>query len=113
LDTVVPVPASNAETNAQNGYWNYSEPWIGKGTVSAASVPGTGKYNLYDTTLELAHFAKLHAFTDTGCRDLTAPAIKPKWILPEWVIKVEAYNADPNKTFSVSWDLMAARRKTA
>jgi len=111
IDVPVPVPANAQESNAQNGYWNYSEPWCGKGTISPA-VPGTGKYNLFDVELELAHFAKIHLFRDSGGRDLIAPAIKPKWILPEWRIVVEATNTDANKTLRVSWDFLLARRKT-
>ena len=111
LDVVVPVPATTDETNIQNGYWNYSEPWIGKGVV-APGIPGASKYNLYTAQLELAHFVKMHLFKDSGSRDLIAPAIKPKWILPEWTLNVNIHNADANKTLRVSWDLLIARRKT-
>jgi len=111
IDVPVPVPANNQETNAQNGYWNYSEPWCGKGTVSPA-VPGKGKYNLFDAELELSHFTKIHVFKDSGTRDLIAPAIKPKWILPEWRLHVEITNTDANKTLRVGWDFLLARRKT-
>ena len=31
----------------QTGYWTYSEPWVGKGTVTPGS-PGASKYNLFD-----------------------------------------------------------------
>lgn len=109
IDAPVPVPANDDETNAPNGYWNYSEPWLGKGVVSAC--PGTGKYNLFDAELELAHFAKLHLFRDTGWRDLIASSIKPKWILPEWKMKVIITNAGTGE-FSVGWDLLIARRKS-
>jgi hypothetical protein len=112
LDTIVPIPAYNDETNAQTGYWTYSEPWLGKGTVTPGS-PGASKYNLFDFPIEMAHFSKLHLFLDSGQRDMIAPAIKPKWILPEWKMKVTIHNADANKTLSVCWDLLIARRKTA
>lgn len=111
LDVPVPIPANDGETNAQNGYWNYTEPWLGKGTVSP-NATASGKYNLFDQPLELAHFAKLHLFRDTGSRDMIAPAIKPKWILPEWNIKVIIHNADSGKTLRLMWDLMIARRKS-
>ena len=109
LDTVIPIPAYNDETNVQTGYWTYSEPWIGKGTVSPAA--GNGKYNLYDVPLELAHFCKLHLFLPTGQRDFVAPAIKPKWILPEWKIKVTITNTATG-TMRICWDLLIARRKS-
>jgi hypothetical protein len=110
LDVPIPVPANDGETNAQNGYWSYSEPWLGKGTVSPA-VPGYGKYNLFDIPLELAHFAEIHVFKDSGARDMIAPAIKPKWILPEWKITVTLINAGSG-TLRLAWDLMIARRST-
>lgn len=111
LDVPVPIPAYDDETNAQTGYWTYSEPWVGKG-VMAPATPGSGKYNLFDQPLELAHFARLHLFLDTGQRDLIAPAIKPKWILPEWKMRVIISNADAGKTLRVGWDLLIARRKS-
>lgn len=110
LDAAVPVPAFADETNEPNGYWNYSEPWVGKGVTSAGS-PGTSKYNLFDVPLELAHFAKIHLFRPDGQRDLIAPAIKPKWILPEWKMKVAVHNTGAG-TLSVVWDLLIARRKS-
>lgn len=111
LDAVVPIPAFHDETNTMQGYWTYSEPWIGKGTITPGT-PGASKYNLFDIPLELAHFAKIHLGHAEGSRDLIAPAIKPKWILPEWKMKVIISNADANKTLMVSWDLLIARRKS-
>jgi len=112
LDVAIPIPATNDETNEQTGYWTYSEPWVGKGSTTPG-VPQHSKYNLYDFPLELAHFTKLHLMLDTGQRDMVAPAIKPKWILPEWKMKVAVTNADANKTLRVVWDLLIARRKSA
>lgn len=112
LDVVVPIPANDTETNAQNGYWTYSEPWCGKGTISPGA-PGASKYNLLDFEVELAHFTKLHLMLDTGQRDMVAPAIKPKWILPEWKMKVIISNATDGKTLRCAWDLLIARRKSA
>jgi hypothetical protein len=111
IDVPVPVPANDQETNEINGYWQYSDPWVGKGTVSAG-VPGASKYNLYDAGLEIAHFAKIHTFLASGMLQLMAPAIKPKWILPQWKIVVKAVNTDANKTFRAGYDLMLARRRT-
>lgn len=110
LVTSIPIPAYDDETNAQTGYWNYTEPWVGTGTVSAGN-PGTSKYNLFDAPLELAHFAKIHMFRSSGARDLIVPSIKPKWILPEWKMKVIITNASTG-TLSVGWDLLIARRKS-
>lgn len=111
IDAPIPVPANDDETDAFNGYWNYSDPWLGKGTISAGT-PQASKYNLFDASLDLAHFCKLHIARATGTRDLIAPAIKPKWILPEWVLKVLIHNADSASTLKVVWDLLIARRRT-
>lgn len=111
LDATVPIPAYDDETNAQTGYWNYSEPWIGKGTTSPSATP-TGKYNLFDFPITLAYFTKMHLFLETGQRDMVAPAIKPKWILPEWQLKVSIENVDAGKTLRAGWDLLVARRKS-
>jgi hypothetical protein len=111
LDTVIPVPATDDESDEPNGYWSYSDPWLGKGTVSPG-VPGKSKFNLFDIPLTLANFAKLSLFRDSGARDLIAPAIKPKWILPQWKLTLTVYNADANKTLRVSCDLLIARRRT-
>lgn len=109
--TSIPIPAFDDETNSPTGFWSYSEPWVGVGTVSPG-IPQAAKYNLFDIPLELAHFAKLHLLRDTGARDMIAPAIKPKWILPEWKMKVALHNADANKTLRLAWDLLIARRKS-
>jgi len=111
LDVVTPIPSTDDETNAQTGYWNYSEPWVGKGVVSPG-VPGNSKYNLFDIPLALAHFTKLHLFLETGQRNMVAPAIKPKWVLPEWQMKVTVVNTDAAKTLRVAWDILLARRKS-
>jgi len=110
LDVPIPIPANHDETNATNGQWNYSEPWIGKGVMSP--MPGVGKYNLFDIPLKLATFAKLHLFLPTAQRDMIAPAIKPKWILPEWKMRVTIDNVDANKTLRLGVDLLVARRKS-
>jgi len=110
LDVPIPIPANDDETNATNGQWNHSEPWIGKGVMSP--MPGVGKYNLFDIPLKLATFAKLHLFLPTAQRDMIAPAIKPKWILPEWKMRVTIDNVDANKTLRLGVDLLVARRKS-
>ena len=110
LDVPIPVPANDNETYAQNGYWNYTDPWLGKGTITPNATP-TAKYNLFDTELELAHMAKIHLAKASGERDLIAPAIKPKWILPQWKMKILAHNAIADTTtLNLTWDLMIARR---
>lgn len=107
----VPVPSYHDESMVLNGYWTYTEPWIGNGQVTPG-VPGSSKYNLFDQPIALAHLCLIHAMKDDGERELIAPAIKPKWILPEWKLRVTLHNADASKTLRASWDLMLARRKS-
>lgn len=109
--TIVPVPANDDETNAQNGFWSYSDPWIGKGTVSAGE-PQASKYNLFDAQLPLAHFTDLPLILPEGQCQLLLENIKPKWVLPEWFFQVTAYNAHSDKTLNVGWALAVARRKS-
>jgi hypothetical protein len=111
LDATTPVPANDDESYAQTGYWESSDPWLGNGVLTPG-VPTKAKYNLFDASLELTHFCKLHLFCSSGARDLIAPAIKPKWVLPEWKMKVSIYNAVSANTLTAVWDLMIARRKT-
>lgn len=108
---ITPVPANDEETDARNGYWDYSDPWVGKGTISP-STPGAGKYNLFTADLEIGHFTDLHLLTASGVREVSAANIKPKWILPEWLFRVEVHNADAAKLLQVAWDLVIARRKS-
>lgn len=111
LDKTIPVPANNEETDMPNGYWTHNEPWIGKGIVSPG-VPGSSPYNLYDVPLTLAHICKVHCLTDVGTRDVLIPAIRPKWVFPEWEMKVTMHNEDANKTLKAAWDLMVARKRS-
>ena len=111
LDVATPVPASDDETNVYTGYWSHSEPWVGKGVVTPGT-PGASKYNLFDAPLKMATFTRLPLMRDTGARDLASHAIKPKWVLPEWTMRVTIHNEDSNKTLRVAWDLLVARRKS-
>jgi len=108
---IVPVPANDDETNSQNGFWDYSEPWIGIGAASPGA-PQKSKYNLFESNLLLAHFTDIHLVMDQGAREFVVENIKPKWILPEWFFKVTIYNANADRTLKAGWDLAIARRKS-
>jgi hypothetical protein len=108
---ITPVPANDDESNAQNGFWNYTDPWVGKGSVSPG-VPQSSKYNLFDTLLPISHFTDLHLVLESGDRTLLLENVKPKWILPEWFFRVTVINANAEKTLRVGWDLAIARRKS-
>lgn len=111
VDYAVPIPAYNEETNQQTGFWRYTEPWVGKGTVWPGA-PGNSKYNLFDAPLELAHMARVALLLPSGQRDMIAPAIKPKWVLPEWTMCITVVNASSDTTLTAAWDLLLARVKS-
>jgi hypothetical protein len=112
LDVGIPVPVSDDETSAQNGFWTHSEPWCGRGQL-APGIPRQSKYGLFSVPLKLATFAKIPLTMESGFRDFLVSSIKPKWILPEWEMRVEIFNADAQKTLTVCWDLTMARRRSA
>lgn len=111
ISSPVPIPANDEETHEPNGYWEYSDPWIGKGTMSAG-VPGKSKWNLFDQPLKLAMLAKMPLLTPSGFRTAVLQQIKPKWVLPSWFFRVTIHNAAANATLYASWDLTIARRKS-
>lgn len=107
-----PLPSNDDESNSLNGYWDYTDPWLGKGSVSAGS-PGVSKWNMLDQPITLARFLDIHLSRGTGERELMLPAILPKWILPHWLFKVTIHNEDAAQTLKVSWDIVLARRRSA
>jgi len=109
--TVVPVPAERDEDMLLSGYWDYTDPWLGKGEVSAGT-PQAAKFNLFDAQVKLSHFCDLHLVPDQGVGDAFLHSVKPTWILPQWVWHVVLHNAHANKIFQVGWDLVLARKKS-
>lgn len=111
--TVTPVPSydeENGETPV--GYWDWSNPDTGVGTVSAN--PGAGKWNLFDFDMDLVCFVRNLQLVGNGSNgnfDITVPAIKPKKILPQWKFKVSLC-AVAGHTVKAGWYMVTARRKT-
>ncbi len=115
LVSAVPVPSydeENGETPV--GYWDWSEPDTGVGTMTAN--PGAGKWNLVDYSIDLAYFVRGLQLVGNGADgsfDITVPAIKPKKILPQWKFTVTLDAGSSLHTVKISWYLVTARRKTA
>lgn len=115
LVSAVPVPSydeENGETPV--GYWDWSEPDTGVGTMTAN--PGAGKWNLVDYSVDLAYFVRglqLVGAGSDGQFELTVPAIKPKKILPQWKFNVSLTASSALHTVKIGWYLVTARRKTA
>lgn len=112
-----PVPALalvGESEQSNNGYWDWSKPNTGKGTVSASATPGAAEWHLVAADVSLVRFgAKLPLLGDDASPVLV-PAVKPKKILPQWKFRVALYNGtertlDP---LEVVWHLVTARIAT-
>lgn len=115
LAQAIPVPAYGTATGEDelpsNGYWDWSAPQTGKGTVTASTTPGTAGWHLLAVQVDLARFVNRFPLVGTSGVDITVPAIKPKKILPHWKFRATFHNST-EKTAEVCWFLMTARVKT-
>lgn len=115
LASAVPVPAQAAATGddegSSNGYWDWTEPQTGKGTVTASATPGAAKWHLIAASIDLTQFvAKMPLLGDNDL-DAMIPAIKPKKILPHWKLHVDLHNSTA-KQLDLCWVLVTARVKS-
>lgn len=117
LTQAVPIPAQASATGDDegppNGYWDWEEPQIGKGTVTASATPGAAKWQLLAVDIDLTRFVSKMQLLGTNRLDVMIPAIKPKKILPQWKIRVDLHSAsarDPALNFV--WLLVTARVKS-
>jgi hypothetical protein len=111
LTSGVPVPAYDEDNGEPaDGWWNWSEPDTGSGTLTSA-VSVTGKYDLYNFPIDLSVFMRKMPIMGSGNLDITVPAIKPKKILPQWKFTVSVVNGG-HTGLKVGWYTVVARRKT-
>lgn len=115
LTQAVPVPAQAAATGddegSTNGYWDWTEPQTGKGTVTASGAPGAAKWHLIAADVDLTRFVSKLQLLGSSQLDVTLSAIKPKKILPHWKLHVTLHNSTA-KTLSFVWLLVTARVKS-
>lgn len=104
------VAANPILTPAKDGYWEWSFPDTGKGTVTAGS-PGKAGAHLLAVDQSIIRFANRIPLLDEGERNFTIPAIEPKVMLPHWKGKVTLYNAG-HTGLKMAWHLLLARRRT-
>jgi hypothetical protein len=110
LATATLIPAYNEETGVASGYWDWSEPDTGRGTITASAVPGSGKWHLIPASVDLVRF--VNRLQLCGSRSLVIETnIKPKKIIPHWKFKVSAVNGG-HAGLCVSWYLRTGRAKT-
>jgi hypothetical protein len=113
LANAVPVPAYNEESGLASGYWDWSEPDTGMGTVTASATPGAARWNLYNFAPPMVRFINRFRILGNGSVDLKPP-IKPKKILPHWQFKTWVHSAGrPSGTLDVVWALKTGRVQTS
>lgn len=110
LTQAVPVPALDDATQQGIGYWDCTDPWLGKGTTSP-NYTGKGKFYLFSIPLTLARFVNRFQMLGTGSRDILIPAIKPKYFLPQWKWKLTLNNSG-HAGLKCTWHLATARKMT-
>jgi hypothetical protein len=110
LNTAGLIPAYDEDTGDANGYWDWSEPDTGKGTVTPGTVGS--KWHLFSIPLDLARFVNRFPILGSGSLDITVSAIKPKKILPQWKFRFLLCNASGEHTVQAVASLVTARMKT-
>ena len=110
LENANPVPSATDEEDSGTGYYTWSKPDTGLGTVSVGS-PGASEYNLFDSAVIIAKFIHKVPLMGNGLKDLTLPAIKPKRILPHWRFKISIYCSSAH-TLEVMWHITMGRTTT-
>lgn len=115
LSQAIPVPALAVATGdaegEPNGYWDWTEPQEGKGTVAASATPGSAKWHLIAAEITLTRFVSKMPLLGNDDLDAMIPAIKPKKILPHWKMRVDLHNSTA-KALDLAWVLVTARVKS-
>lgn len=104
LTSAIPVPATN-----DDGYWSWSLPDTGLGSVSAGE-PGKSQYNLFDAPLDLVRWIYKLPVLGDGIEHLH-PETKARRVLPHWKFRVDVHN-EAKGTLELIWHLDCARKKT-
>lgn len=113
LTTAVPITALNtAAPRAPIGYWNWSTPDTGKGTITAGT-PGASPYNLFTVNIDpLIRIVEKLQIVGDAADNLTIPAVNPKQFLPHWSIRATLHNSG-HTGLQACFRLVLARVKTA
>jgi hypothetical protein len=105
-----PVPAYGPN-DTLNGYWDWSEPTTGRGTIQASATPGLAGWHLFAVQIPLVRFANRLHLLGSGAMVMNPPAIKSKKMLPHWKGKVTLHN-EGHVGLKVAWYLATARAQT-
>jgi hypothetical protein len=106
----VPVPAYGANS-VLAGYWDWSEPDTGLGTIQGSPTPGHAAYHLFAVQVPLVKFVNRMPLLGSGAMDMQPPPIKSKKMLPHWRGRVTLHNTG-HAGLKVAWYLATARAST-
>lgn len=110
LTQACPVPAMDANGNGI-GYWDWSEPDTGLGTVSFGANPGKSSWYLFAIEMTLVKFVNRMPLMGDKALDFNTPPIKSKKILPHWKGRVTLHNTGHTGLKAAFW-LYTARAQT-
>jgi hypothetical protein len=106
----VPVPAYGPGGVGTVGFWDWSEPDTGKGTLMAGTA-GKAAWHLFAAPIPLVKFANRIPVMGDGFVDISPPPIKSKKMLPHWKGRVTLHNSG-HAGLKVAWYLATARAST-
>ena len=94
------------------GYWNWSYPNTGCGTVEAAPS-GNGNCNLVPAEIAIHTYVADVGILGDGFLNVTYPGVDPTRFLPQWKMACRIYNCDGAHTIQLTWELEVARMNGA
>jgi hypothetical protein len=110
LSQACPVPAIDPNDNGI-GYWDWSEPSTGLGTVSYSPTPGAARWFLFAVEMPLVKFVNRMPLLGDKALDFNVPPIKSKKMLPQWKGRVTLHNIGHTGLKAAFW-LYTARAVT-
>jgi hypothetical protein len=110
LSASTPIPAYDEETGIKVGYWNWSNPDSGKGTITAGT-PGASEWYLFDVDISMSRPQNKINIIGAGNFEALVP-IKSKKILPHWKMKFYVNHTAGTHNLYVAASLLTARKKT-
>jgi hypothetical protein len=103
LTTAIPIPN---QTNT--GYWDWSSPKQGKGTVTP-NYAGLGSFDLYDFSIKIAHVGiEMPIVGDNRSFEILVESVTSMQVLPHWTHVATVHNSG-HTGLAVTWILTGAR----
>lgn len=111
LETASIIPAYDEVTGVESGYWEWSEPDTGRGTITAGS-PGASPWHLMTVDVALTRPLNRINILGDGPFNLPAPEIKAKMIPPHWPLKFTLHHGSGTHLLELVGNIMTTRKKT-